>query len=545
MKGISYFYRMKNALPFLWACGMAFLWVSCQPSSTSDNRSVFRYNENGSVSSLDPAFAADIETMWIINQLFDGLVELDQNLEIRGNITKNWNVSSDGLTYTFQLRNNVVFPADQNFPSRLLNARDVVYSFDRILNPTLASPGQWIFKNVRKEKPFEAINDTTLVIHLQQPQGSFLQMLSTSFANVVRPEAAEKFGKDFRQHPAGTGPFQLAYWEEQVSMVLHRNSQYWMHDAITGKSLPHLDAVQIDFLKDAFAEYQGFISGRYDFMSGIDAAYIDQLLTANGELKDEWKSKIKLEHVPFIKTDFIGFYLEGNKSITHDVRYRQILSMSIDRSTLCSKLRNNIIVPALSGFVSPQLKSNSTLHPNLQLNISRALALKKDLEKEWGTPLPAVTITITAEYADLFEYLQHEWKKVGVPIEIATLQSSSFKEKIAKGQVIAFRKNWLADYPDGENFLQVFTKELFAPHGPNYTHYSNPNWESQFKKAQYSNDSETRKKAWQTLDSLIMNDLPIIPIYHDQVMHFVSNKIDFWSINAVNMLDLTRVIKHQ
>lgn len=545
MNGISYFYRMKNGLILIWVCMLTLLFASCHTSSSSDSRSVFRYNENGSVSSLDPAFAADIETMWIINQLYDGLVDLDQNLMIEANIANDWDISSDGLSYVFHLRSNVFFPADDFFPSRKVTAQDFVFSFHRIIDPSLASPGQWIFKNVRLQQPFEALNDSTLVIHLQQPQGSFLQMLSTSFASLVRPEAVEKFGKDFRRHPAGTGPFQLAFWEEQISMVLHRNPQYWMHDVLTGKSLPHLDAVQIDFLKDAFAEYQGFISGRYDFMSGIDAAYIDQLLSPAGELKEEWKSKMKLEHVPFIKTDFIGFYLDGNKTITQDLRYRQMLSLSMDRSALCSQLRNNIIVPALNGFVAPQLKSTSFAHPNLQRNIAKALELKKSLEKDWGTPLPAVTITVTAEYADLFEYLQHEWKKIGIPIEISTLQSSSFKEKIAKGQVAAFRKNWLADYPDGENFLQVFTKELFSPNGPNYTHYNNPEWEKQYKAAQYSSDAGTRKIAWQKLDSLVMNDLPIIPIYHDQVMHFVSNKIDFWSINAVNMLDLTHVQKHQ
>jgi ABC-type oligopeptide transport system substrate-binding subunit len=384
-----------------------------------------------------------------------------------------------------------------------------------------------------------------LVIHLEKPQGSFLQMLTTSYASLVRMEAVEKFGKDFRSHPCGTGPFQLAFWEEQVSMVLHRNPSYWMHDFKTGKSLPHLDAVQIEFLKDAFAEYQGFISGKYDFMSGIDAAYIDQLLTHDGKLKEEWKSKIHLEHIPFIKTDYIGFYLDGNKSIVQDMRFRQLLSLTIQRKELCAKLRNNIIAPANHGFVPPELKSRSGIHPNLQFDLQKAQKLKAELEQDWGKPLPSVTITITPEYSDIFEYLQHEWKKQGVNVEIASLQSGSFKEKVAKGQVIAFRKNWLADYPDGENFLQVFTKELFSPNGPNYTHYENPKWEEQYLLAIKESNADTREYLWHQLDSTLMNDLPIIPLYHDQVLHFVSNQIDFWSINAVNMLDLTHVQKHQ
>ncbi len=510
-----------------------------------DSRTVFRYNESGSVNSLDPAYAADLETMWIINQLYDGLVELDQNLDIRGNVAEMWDISSDGLIYTFHLRNNILFPSDENFDARKVCANDFIFSFNRIIDSTIASPGRWIFKNLRASNPFEAPNDSTLIIHLAQPQGSFLQMLSTSFASLVRPEAVEKFGKDFRQHPSGTGPFQLAFWEEQVSMVLHRNPNYWMHDFKTGKSLPFLDAVQIDFLKDAFAEYQGFISGKYDFMSGIDAAYIDQLLSAEGHLKEEWTDRIRLEHEPFIKTDYIGFYLEGEKSIVHDLRYRQLLSMTIDRKELCAKLRNNIIVPAESGFIPPQLKSNSSKHPNLLFDSSKVKKLKAELEKYWGAPLPSITLTITPEYADIFEYLQHEWQKQGIDVEISTLQSGSFKEKVAKGQVVAFRKNWLADYPDGENFLQVFTKELFSPNGPNYTHFYNRDWETQYKMATSENIRIKRAAQWNQLDSALMNELPVIPLYHDQVLHFVSNHVDHWSINAINMLDLTQVQKHQ
>lgn len=545
MLSISYFYEMNFRICFFsLILAILFHW-GCQNHSPSGSNNVFRYNESGSVNSLDPAYAADLETMWIINQLYDGLVQLDQNLEIQSCLAQSWNVAEDGLSYTFLIRKNVSFHPFEGAYPRLVTAHDFVFSFNRILSQETASPGQWIFENVRNKQPFEALSDSVLVIHLQRPQGSFLQMLTTSYANVVLPEAVKKWGPDFRRHPIGTGPFQLAFWEDQVSMVLHKNENYWMRDVVSGQSLPHLNAVQIDFLKDAFAEYQGFLSGKYDFMSGIDAAYIDQLLSPDGELKTEWKSQLRLERTPFIKTDFIGFYLDGKKQITQDLRYRQMLSMSVDRGILCSKMRNNIILPAKEGFVSPQLKSSSMPHPYLQLNIAQALNFKKELEKDWGTPLPKVTITVTPEYADIFEYLQHEWGQLGIPISIATLQSGSFKEKVAKGQIEVFRKNWLADYPDGENFLQVFTQELFSPNGPNYTHYTNPTWEQAYRKAQTCNDAETRKSAWQQLDSLVMNDLPIVPLYYDQVMHFVSNKVDFWSINSINMLDLTHVKKHQ
>ena len=252
--------------------------VSCG-TKRSDNKNVFCYNESNGITSLDPAFARDLEIMWATNQLFDGLVELNDSLQVVPSVAKSFSVSEDLLTYTFILKSDVYFHNNACFPSeqgRKVIASDVVYSFNRILDNAVASPGKWIFEKVGANG-FFAPNDSTFIIQLKEPFAPFLGLLTTQYANIVPHEAVEMYGTDFRNHPVGCGPFQFAFWYENVALVFHKNPNYYLKDEF-GKALPYLDAVKIDFVKDMSAEYQGLLQGKYDFMSGIHNAFKDELL---------------------------------------------------------------------------------------------------------------------------------------------------------------------------------------------------------------------------------------------------------------------------
>jgi len=249
------------------------LFSACNSAKRNEDENVFCYNENNGITSLDPAFSRDLEIMWATNQLFDGLVEMDSNLNIIPCIAKRWEISEDGLQYKFILRDSVFFHASQLFSDtsgRKVIASDFVYSFNRILSPKVASPGKWIFSNVNVElnNGFEAPDDTTFIIHLKEPFQPFLGMLSMQYCSVVPNEVVEHYGQDFREHPVGTGPFKFAFWYENVALVFHRSEKFWQRDE-QGVQLPYLDAVKIDFVKDMSVEFQGLLQGKYDFMSGI------------------------------------------------------------------------------------------------------------------------------------------------------------------------------------------------------------------------------------------------------------------------------------
>ena len=181
----------------------------------NDGRTVFRYNESAGITSLDPAFARDQANIWAVNQLFNGLVQLDNDLKVKPCIAKSWEISPNGLGYTFHLRNDVFFRPDEAFEGkseRKVVANDFVYSLNRLLDDKLASPGAWVLKQVEKENntySFIAPDDSTLIISLKAPFPPFLGLLSMQYCSVVPHEAVDKYGADFRKHPVGTGPFKL------------------------------------------------------------------------------------------------------------------------------------------------------------------------------------------------------------------------------------------------------------------------------------------------------------------------------------------------
>ncbi|HEY6064375.1 MAG TPA: ABC transporter substrate-binding protein, partial [Chitinophagaceae bacterium] len=227
--------------------GTSLLLASCYNPGKSSKK-IFHYNEYSGISSLDPAFAKSQATMWPAHQLFNTLVEIDDSLHLVASLAKNWDISDDRKTYTFHLRNDVFFQDDGAFDQgkgRKLTAKDVEYSFNRIIDKRVASPGSWIFnRKVDSLQPFKATNDSTFQLRLLRPYHPILGILSMQYCSIVPKEAIEKYGADFRRHPVGTGPFQFVTWEEGQALVLRKNPGYFEKDS-AGNRLPYLDGIKV------------------------------------------------------------------------------------------------------------------------------------------------------------------------------------------------------------------------------------------------------------------------------------------------------------
>ena len=160
------------------------LLVGCNRHDHSD-KMIFRYNECANITTLDPAFARDQSTIWPCRQLYNGLIQLDTALRVQPCIAKRWEISPDGLTYTFTLRNDIYFHKNELFATadstRRVVAKDFQYSFSRITDPAVISPGAWIFSDVEHT---EAPNDTTFVVRLKEPFAPFLSILLATIASL-------------------------------------------------------------------------------------------------------------------------------------------------------------------------------------------------------------------------------------------------------------------------------------------------------------------------------------------------------------------------
>ncbi len=535
---------------FLVLMSFSLLFVRCGDAS-NENQNVFFYNENNGITSLDPAFARDLEIMWATNQLYDGLVEINNRLQITPCIAHSWDISTDLKTYTFHLRDNVYFHDSDVFldkTGRKVTAHDFVFSFNRIIDPKVASPGAWIFSKADRSQgsPFVAVDDSTLIIKLSTPFPPFLSILAMQYCNVIPHEAVEKFGQDFRAHPVGSGPFKFAFWYENNALVFHKNQNFWQHDS-SGTRLPYLDAIKIDFVKDPAVEYQGLLAGTYDFISGIHPSYKDEVLNPNGELAETFSSKILFYKTPFIKTDYIGFMIDPDADVSKNSpllqkELRKAIECAINKNEMVKFLRNNTVVPANQGFVPPTLLQNREVFYN-EFDLAKAKKILAELGFPGGKGLPEITISTTADYTDLIEYIQFNLNKIGIKVNVEVMQGATFREATAKGKREAFRKSWLADYPDAENFFNLFLQENFCPDGPNYMHYFNQTFENLYNESLTASDDSLKYMAYEKMNALIAEDAPLIPLYYDQVSHFVSPKIKNWEINAINMIDLKKVKK--
>ncbi|MFZ1451608.1 MAG: ABC transporter substrate-binding protein, partial [Ferruginibacter sp.] len=230
-------YKPQGKKPVIWLLAPLLLaacsyFIACKNHQYPDKK-IFRYNESSGLASLDPAFAKNKQVMWATHQLYNTLIEIDSNLQMKPSLAKRWEISADNLTFTFYLRDGVFFTNDdcfKNIPRKLV-AQDVVYSFNRIMDKATASPGAWIFNNrVDSIEPFKAINDTTFQLKLQSPFQSILGILSMQYCSIIPKEAVEKYKTDFRRHPVGTGPFSFVAWEEGQALILKKNENYFEKD---------------------------------------------------------------------------------------------------------------------------------------------------------------------------------------------------------------------------------------------------------------------------------------------------------------------------
>ncbi len=518
-----------------------FLLSSCHRKKIEPDN-IFRYNESAGLSTLDPAFAKDLPHIWACNQLFNTLVELDSQMNIVPSLAKRWQVSDDGLVYTFVLRDDVYFHEHAVFShqARRLVAQDAAYSLLRLADPATASPGAWIMAGVKRKEgvpAISALNDSVLQIVLEKPFPPFQGMLGMMYAAVVPQEVVESLGDSFGRHPVGTGPFRFAFWKDGIKLVLRRNESYFEHDS-AGNRLPYLDGVAIRFLSDRQIAFMEFMKGHFHFMSGIDARYKDELLTRDGQLRDKVADRLRLIRQPFLNTEYLGFFL-GNEEVSGPltrIELRRAINMAINREKMLRFLRNNTGRPGYGGMIPYGLPGH-----NLKAGYRYEPENARKIIQDAGLTGTRITISTTAEYADLLKFIQAELQSAGLQPEIEIQPAATIRELRSKGKLQAFRASWVADYPDAENYLSLFYSPNHSPAGPNYTHYTNKLFDSLYLSANQQIDLVVRAELYQQMDSMMMTEAPVVVLYYDEVLRFVQKPVKGMRANPTNLLDLRSV----
>ena len=530
-----------------------FGFLGCKNVDKKSPLMVFHYNEDESVTTLDPAYVKSQSEIWIVSQIFNGLVDLNPELQVVPALSDHWEISEDKKTYTFHLRRDAQFC----FPDfggkvtrRRVNSRDVTFSLTRIADPKSASPGAWIFADKidsNLSQVFVPLNDTIFQIHLLRPVASLLNLLATNYGFIVPLEYKNIEKSVLARKPIGTGPFYLKRWEEQIKLVLRKNDAYHEMDS-AGIPLPYLDAINVSFVKNKQTAFMQFLAGSYDFFNGLESSFKDELLTADALIKPKYKQRLNTIITPFLNTEYIGCYLgdqPGKINYLQDVHLRRALELSVNKKAIVRFFRNGLGTPGEYGFVPPQLNPNQ----NAAVSVSKTTKERDDKTAKAEFALsnyakmkvkPAITLSTTADYLDMMVYLQEAWSRIGINIKVDIQTGGMLRQLRNEGKLMLFRGSWIADYPDAENYLACFYRKFLSPNGPNYTHFVDADFDALYQAIESGGSKDRSDDIFQA-NLRLSSVVPVIPLYYDKSIRLMHPWVKGLGNDVTNRLPLKRV----
>ena len=525
----------------------------CKNVDKKSPQQIFHYNEDVSVTTLDPAFVRSQSENWIVSQIFNGLIDLDAQLQPVPALAKSWEISTDLLTYTFHLRSDVNFcfvDKQGKVTTRKMVASDVAYSLSRIADPATSSPGAWIFVgkiDSQLNRVFIAPNDSTFVLKLVSPAASLLGLLSTNFGYVVPKEYARLDKSYLARNPVGTGPFYVRRWEDEIKLVMRKNPHYHEEDT-QGVPLPYLDAINVTFVKNKQTAFMQFAAGSYDFFNGLEGSFKDELLTDQAMLKPKYAQKMKAIITPFLNTEYVGCYLgeyPGKTNWLKDVHLRRALFYAVDKQKLVRFFRNGLGDAGDWGVVPPILNAHEK-ETITEANAAWQKALAEYQQSGYAKQnnKPEIVLSTTADYLDMMVYLQETWGRLGVKIKVDIQTGGMLRQLRNEGKLMLFRGSWIADYPDAENFLACYYAPYLSPMGPNYTHFEDAQFDTLYRLIEVGESGQKaslRKQYIQQANQILIDQAPVIPLYYDKSIRLIQPWVQGLENDAANRLVLKRV----
>ena len=512
---------------------------------------------------LDPAVASDIASLNLLENLFDPLLRYDylaRPLVLRGNTARAVPaVSADGLGYTFEIRPGIYFTPDPAFKGarREVTAADYVYSLKRLYDPQLKSPWLSLFEGKiagdealkgdkfsydSKIAGLEAVGRYTLRIRLSAPDNNFLMYLATPASGVVAREVIEAYPGQAGNHPVGSGPFMIGEWKRSDQIILLRNpdssavfdsipgadpQDQAIAAALKGKRLPLVDRVEVRIAEEFQGRMLGFLSGGYDRVEQVPESMTGMVIR-DGKLKPELlKQGISMEQFPMLQTYYMWMNMEdpvvGGYS-KDKVALRRAIALSYNSAEDIALLKKGFALraesplpPNVLGY-DPAYRSPVGYDPALaEALLDRFGYQQRDPDgfrrAPGGQPLTLVMHSEATAGGRLRDEL---WRKclnaIGLRVQFKTDKKTEIIKASRLGKVQMFESNWIADFPDGDNFYQL----LYGPHSgrANYARFNLPAYNEKYEKSRLLSASPARQRLFTEMNQLIHAYNPWVPLHH-------------------------------
>ncbi|MBM7564560.1 peptide ABC transporter substrate-binding protein [Paenibacillus sacheonensis] len=516
---------------------------ACGKSGSGDDQT-FRMNLTSEPPSLDVAQAQDQVSFTVLNGLFEGLTRMDDKGNIVPGVAEKWDISEDGKTYTFHLRDNAKWSNGQP-----VKAGDFEYSWKRTLDPKLNPPAPYAYQlyyiknaqnyNIEQDNPdhisdpsqvgVKALDDKTLEVQLENPTPYFLNIAAFFTAYPVLKDTQFAEAKDY----VGNGPFKMKSWKHGDSIELVPNENYWDKDAIK------LTDVKFLMIKDPNTEFNMYKTGQLDWAGA-----------PTGSIPPAQLDKYKADKSPELSIKGIAstYYYNFNntKKPFDNAKVRRALSMAINRQDIVDKVTKAGQVPAY-GFVSTGIHGvngefrDEVKDDYFKEDVTEAKKLLAEgLAEEGMTKMPAFSLSFNEGlHKTVAEAIANMWKEnLGIDAKLELQEWKVFLKNRQSLNYDVARAGWGADYNDPMTFIDMFTSKG----GNNDIGFKNADYDALVKEAYSTNDQQKRVDAMAKAEKILIGDnTALMPIYYYSSTQLIKPYVKNYVVDYSGNIDYTHI----
>jgi len=519
--------RMKKLRVLAAALALA----TAAPAALAADKVLHAFLSTGETG-LDPAVASDLASLSLLENLFEPMLRYDYEARpvklAPGSLREMPTSDASGTVWTFHLKPGMFFSDDPAFngKKREVTAADYKFAIERLLDPALKSPWSFMFEG--KLADLRALDKYTLRLTLKEPDPSLLFYLALPATGAVAKEVTDAYGSQVGNHPVGSGPFVIEEWKRSDKITLAANKGY--HQVWHGKHLPLVDKVEVKIMEEYQSRVLGFLNGEFDYIEQVPESMRDMVLdpaSAKPVLKKDLAARgMVLSPFPVLQTYYMWMNMEdpviGGYS-KEKVALRRAIALGYNSPEDITLLKKGLAIPAQSPLppnvlgYDPAYRSPISYNPKLAKALLDRFGYKVGKDgfrtQPNGQPLALVMHSEPTMVGRLRDEL---WRKnlnaLGIRVSFKTDKKTEIIKASRLGKVQMFETNWIADFPDGDNFFQL----LWGPNSgrANYARFNLPDYNSRYEKARQLSDGPERNGLYRELNQLIHAYNPWVLLIH-------------------------------
>ncbi len=528
---------------------------------------LFRMNLTDEIRSIFPHNLVDASAFSLMNQVYEGLVKFDRvSKEVLPSLAERYEVSADGMVYRFYIREGVYFHEDQIFgaqKTREMTAEDVAFCLRKLCEPSdhnqlyafvidvikgardYYEKGPYNTANPKGPKGIRVIGDNILELELEYPSPNFLTVLTHPCCWVF-PRELYQYGKEVDNWCIGTGPFRGRTIKMNDVIILERNFHYWREDK-DGNALPYLDAIRCNFVANDRQQLKAFFNNNLDIIFKVpfdDIESVEDMSRSTGS-----QGSFELLSSPGLRVEYYGFQHRGEPY--GDPLVRKAFNLAVDRDRIVKEVLKGYATPAHHGFVPPSMPGYTAENvEGFRYDVRAAREALAEAGYPGGQGFPVVSLQLNdgnetaLKVADVIQGMLGE--NLGLTVELSVLSRDRHYDRIEAGEVGFWRDGWIADYPDPENFLRLFHGKLVPDDSVkasylNTVRFKDDVFDEYFESAMRENNREQRMELYANADQQLIENAAVVPLYYEEWIWLVSNKVKNLMIGGMGEIDLSPV----